>query len=70
MPKIIIDSERCKSCGLCVGKCPVQILQIDKKRLNRKGYNPVRITDMDKCLGCKRCATICPDCVFTIQKKS
>lgn len=68
MPTVIIDSKRCKGCRLCVGKCPAGILQIDKDRLNKNGYHPVKITDGSKCIGCRRCAVICPDCVFTIQQ--
>lgn len=68
MAKVIIDKEKCKSCRLCVSKCPVKILKINNDYLNDKGLNPVSVTDEEKCIGCLRCATICPDCVITIEK--
>lgn len=67
MGKLVIDYERCKGCALCVNTCPKKILQINKKVLNLKGYNPVDIIDSDKCIKCAMCATMCPDVCITID---
>jgi 2-oxoglutarate ferredoxin oxidoreductase subunit delta len=67
MGKLTIDYEKCKGCSMCVVACPKKILEINKSRLNLKGYNPVDIIDREKCISCAMCATMCPDCVITIE---
>ncbi|MCR5617754.1 MAG: 4Fe-4S binding protein, partial [Clostridiales bacterium] len=56
MAKITINDDLCKGCGLCVGACPKSILELEKSRLNSKGYHPVHNVDMDSCIGCAFCA--------------
>jgi 2-oxoglutarate ferredoxin oxidoreductase subunit delta len=64
--KIIIDSERCKGCGLCVIVCPKDSIVISKKS-NKKGYFPAQATDSG-CTGCAMCAIICPDAVIEVYR--
>jgi 2-oxoglutarate ferredoxin oxidoreductase subunit delta len=68
VPKITIDKNLCKGCGLCVTVCPKGILKLSENELNDKGYSPVEITDMESCTACASCAKMCPDVVFTIEK--
>lgn len=68
MGKLIINYEKCKGCSMCVNVCPKKILEINKVKLNLKGYNPVDIIDSEKCISCAMCATMCPDCVITIEE--
>jgi 2-oxoglutarate ferredoxin oxidoreductase subunit delta len=65
---IIIDEDRCKGCDLCTFYCPVNILQLDDTRTNKKGYTPLMTTDPDKCIACGFCAIMCPDSVITVEK--
>ncbi|KKR04209.1 MAG: Dissimilatory sulfite reductase (Desulfoviridin), alpha/beta subunit [Parcubacteria group bacterium GW2011_GWC2_39_14] len=45
-----IDNDKCKNCGLCISKCPIEaISKIDNKT----------IVDMDKCIGCGVCSRVC-----------
>jgi len=67
LAKLTIDYERCKGCSMCVVACPKKILEINTKRLNLKGYNPVDIIDRDACIQCAMCATMCPDVCITIE---
>ena len=69
MGKLTIDYQKCKGCSMCVVACPKKILEINKKTLNLKGYNPVEIIDRSACISCAMCATMCPDCVITIDKE-
>jgi len=64
--KIIIDSERCKGCGLCVEVCPKSCIAISKKS-NKSGYFPAQATNSD-CTGCAACAIICPDVAIEVYR--
>jgi 2-oxoglutarate ferredoxin oxidoreductase subunit delta len=67
MPKINIDENICKGCELCVIACPRKILELNKSKINAKGYHPAHITDMSKCTGCASCAIMCPDVAITLE---
>lgn len=64
--KIIIDTERCKGCELCVISCPKQIIVISGKS-NKNGYFPAQ-TDNQGCTGCGICALMCPDAVIEVYR--
>jgi 2-oxoglutarate ferredoxin oxidoreductase subunit delta len=66
--KLTFDTDICKGCGLCVMACPLKILDLDKGRVNKKGYNPVYESVPDKCVACGSCALMCPDSVITIER--
>ena len=68
MPKITIDENVCKGCGLCAAVCPKHIIDADPHTINRKGYHPAAVTDMDQCIACASCAKMCPDSIITIEK--
>ena len=36
---IVVDRERCKGCNLCVVACPLHILALTEKQVNKKGYH-------------------------------
>ncbi|HIW87568.1 MAG TPA: ferredoxin family protein [Candidatus Onthomorpha intestinigallinarum] len=63
---IVIDTERCKGCSVCVGACPNQVIALSKN-VNGKGYNYAEATK-DDCIGCASCAMVCPDGVITVYK--
>lgn len=68
MPRVTFAEERCKGCELCVSVCPKKIVEMDKNRINKKGFHPAQVLEMDKCIGCAFCATICPDTVIEVEK--
>ena len=68
MGKITINESLCKGWEMCVNACPLHLLELDKSRLNVKGYHPAHMTDMSKCSGCKSCATMCPDVCITVER--
>jgi len=65
--KIIINTERCKGCGLCVAVCPKGSIIISKKS-NKSGYFPAEASNTD-CTGCALCAIICPDVVIKVFRE-
>ena len=64
--KIIIDTERCKGCGLCVVACPNQIIVISGES-NKNGYFPAQ-TDNNGCTGCAICALMCPEAIIEVYR--
>ncbi|MBO6233677.1 MAG: NADH-quinone oxidoreductase subunit NuoF [Clostridia bacterium] len=50
--KIIIDPEKCKSCGLCQKVCPVGAIQGEAR--------DKRVIDQEKCIKCGTCLASCP----------
>jgi 2-oxoglutarate ferredoxin oxidoreductase subunit delta len=65
--KIIINTERCKGCGLCVAVCPKGSIIISKKS-NKSGYFPAEASNTD-CTGCALCAIICPEVVIEVFRE-
>ena len=53
-----VDEDACVRCGLCVMKCPRQIIE-------RADGEPPRI-DADKCVGCGACQNACPVQAITV----
>jgi 2-oxoglutarate ferredoxin oxidoreductase subunit delta len=65
--KIIINTERCKGCGLCVTVCPKGGIVISKQS-NKTGYFPAQPSNAD-CTGCAVCAIICPDAAIEVYRE-
>jgi NAD-dependent dihydropyrimidine dehydrogenase PreA subunit len=57
--KILIASELCKGCGLCVAACPPEVLSLGSK-LNRLGYYSA-VYRGSGCTGCGICFYVCPE---------
>jgi NAD-dependent dihydropyrimidine dehydrogenase PreA subunit len=49
---LVLDSDKCIGCGMCVEVCPHSVFQLD----NRKA----QITDKDSCMECGACQKNCP----------
>ena len=65
--KIIINTERCKGCGLCVSVCPKGSIIVSRQS-NKSGYFPAQATNTD-CTGCALCAIICPEVVIEVFRE-
>ena len=35
---VVVDTERCKGCNLCVVACPLDVLALTTKEVNKRGY--------------------------------
>ena len=56
---IVVDTERCKGCNLCVVACPLHVISLTAKEVNKKGY-----TFAQQVLE----ATVCPDGCISVYK--
>lgn len=54
-----VDNEICVRCGLCVGKCPRQIIKIEV------GSYPE--INKQECIGCGACQNVCPVKAITVS---
>lgn len=66
MAHIEVNSERCKSCQLCISACPKNVIAVGKK-VNSKGYEYIEAVN-DNCIGCMSCGRICPEGAINVYK--
>ena len=68
-PKVEINFELCKGCGLCIKACPKKQLEQSPK-LNTKGFHPAQFKDEGKCIACALCFYACPEpAAIAVYKK-
>ena len=56
---ILIDTEECNGCGLCVDSCPPECLEL-LPELNAYGVHPAQYLG-EGCTGCGLCFYCCPE---------
>ncbi len=64
---VVVNTERCKGCDLCVVTCPKDVLALSKD-VNSKGYNFSYMKNEEECVGCSSCGHVCPDGCITVYK--
>jgi 2-oxoglutarate ferredoxin oxidoreductase subunit delta len=65
---VVVDTQRCKGCDLCVVACPSEVLELHPREVNNKGYHYVYMKQPDNCIGCANCGLVCPDGCLTVYK--
>lgn len=66
--KIVIESTRCKGCGLCIAACPKRHIHFD----DTEDFRGIRVACFEEdhdCTGCGFCYTVCPDVAITVYKR-
>lgn len=63
-----INEDRCKGCNLCVVACPADVLSLQPKEVNDRGYHFAYAVQPEKCVGCGSCAAVCPDSCITVYR--
>lgn len=66
---VVVDTERCKGCSLCIVACPLNLLRLVERKVNHKGYPYVEQTEWERCTGCTACAMVCPDGCLSVYRK-
>ena len=61
--------ELCKGCGLCIAKCPKEVIIWETDVLGVYDTPTVKPKDKESCIACAQCETYCPDCAILIEKK-
>jgi 2-oxoglutarate ferredoxin oxidoreductase subunit delta len=68
MEKLILFSERCKGCAMCIHFCPKEILSASDK-VNLLGYTYTKVDNEDECSQCKNCELVCPDMAIKVMDR-
>jgi 2-oxoglutarate ferredoxin oxidoreductase subunit delta len=58
--EIIIDSEQCDGCELCLSFCPKDILEISEDKFNSRMLHYAIVAKPEDCAGCGQCERLCP----------
>ena len=57
---IVVNTDRCKGCSLCVEACPKDVIALARKKVNVHGYPFAEVVSPDDCIGCASCGIVCP----------
>lgn len=60
--------DLCKSCGLCIEKCPVNALSFDLENNQYLGMSAVKCK-AEICIACHTCEEVCPECAIKVTGK-
>lgn len=63
--RVVIRSEYCKGCGLCIEFCKKKVL-VESTDLNKAGYHYAEPARPEECTGCMVCTMVCPDVVIEV----
>ena len=50
---VVIDTEACKGCDLCIDACPPEVLVMTTQTVNARGYRFPLL--LEGCTGCAAC---------------
>lgn len=65
---VVVFHGLCKSCGLCLEKCPFKAIKFSEKDLGVYSTPTIEI-DLEKCTACGICEITCPDSAIKVNKK-
>ena len=64
---VVVNTERCKGCDLCIVACSTNVLSLHKE-VNNRGYHYSFMQNPDDCIGCANCGYVCPEGCITVYK--
>ncbi|XPV75003.1 MAG: 4Fe-4S dicluster domain-containing protein [Desulfovibrio sp.] len=60
--KVVVYSDWCKGCGICVAFCPKKVLELDE-------FGKCVVVNEGECIHCGFCELHCPDFAITVRDK-
>ncbi len=63
--RVIVNSEMCKGCQLCVHFCKKNALRVSGS-LNSQGYHYAEPDPEGECTACMVCTLVCPDLAIEV----
>jgi 2-oxoglutarate ferredoxin oxidoreductase subunit delta len=69
MPTIVVNSNWCKGCYLCVELCPRHVLEVDQSAFVQ-GVHPVSVARAEDCSACRQCELLCPDLAIQVTDEA
>lgn len=64
---VIVDTDNCKGCEVCIEACPQDVLTLNTS-VNGRGYNYCYMENPEACTGCSNCAVVCPDTCIEVYR--
>jgi len=64
-----IEPDRCKGCGLCAKRCPMEAIQLVESEQATNKLGKVAVLETEKCIGCGVCAYKCPTQSIQLLKR-
>lgn len=68
--RLKIYAEKCKACGLCVKRCPIEALRLEESPLARNEKGKAAAFDSGACLGCGVCVHKCPTGALRLELRT
>jgi formate hydrogenlyase subunit 6/NADH:ubiquinone oxidoreductase subunit I len=63
------DNAKCKACGLCVKRCPMEAQHLEEHPEANNKFGKVSTVEIEKCIGCGVCVYTCPVEALTLERR-
>jgi ferredoxin len=63
------DDEKCKACGLCVKRCPMEAQRLEESPAANNKFGKVSVATLQRCIGCGVCVYTCPVEALTLEHR-
>lgn len=67
--RVRTTAESCKGCGLCVKRCPMEALHLEKSPLAKNETAKIAVLNSELCIGCGICAYKCPTKSLILERR-
>jgi 2-oxoglutarate ferredoxin oxidoreductase subunit delta len=67
--EVIIDSEHCDGCGVCLSFCPKDLIETQEDKFNSRMLHYAIVVKHEECAGCGQCERLCPTVSLHILEK-